>query len=493
MYRLIMTHEARTLARTGSLWAILALLVAAIGFAAWSGARAVDRQVRAATDAATYEDGERARMRAETEAYAARVAASGGAYEFATVRHSPGEGPPQGTNAGAVGAETSVWIALPPTGLAALAIGQSDIQLNYLPVKMGTTLEMVKNLEIENPVSLQAGAFDIAFVIIFLLPIFILAITYDLLSSERERGTLAMILAHPVSLRALLASKIAARAGIVLAVALGLGLLALLAVGTALDAGETWARFAVWCVATVLYSAFWFALAVLVNVHGRGGSATNGTILAGAWLVLVVIVPTLVSLVATTVYPAPSRMDLVVAARDAQTAGELQMQQSLDRFYSDHLDYVPVGDQRAMDFLTLSQANAANIEKQLLPLYAEFREQMHRQQALVRRFQYFSPAIMMQLALNEASGTSAERYEDFLDQAFRFRTQWNDWFASRFLRREALRPADYDRFPRFEYAPEPLPAALGRAAPSLAGLLVALLVVAAIPAGGLRRYEVAAR
>lgn len=493
MYRIIVAHEARGLARSGALWTILALLVVAMGFAAWAGGRSVGRQVRAAEEAFRYEEGERAKMRRETEAYAAEVAARGGTYEFATVRHSPGQGPPQGTNAGAVGAETSSWVALPPTGLAALSIGQSDIQLNYLPVKMGTTLDMVKNPEIENPVALQAGPLDIAFVVIFLLPIFILAITYDLLSSEKERGTLAMILAHPVSLRELLASKIAARAGVVLAVALGLGLAALLAVGTALDSGETWARFGLWSAATALYSAFWFALAVLVNVYGRGSSATNGTILAGAWLLLVVVVPTLVGLVATTAYPAPSRMDLVVAAREAQTASEKQAQQSLDRFYSDHLDYVPVGDQRAMDFLTLSQANAASIDKALQPLHRRFREQIRRQQELVRRFQFVSPAIMMQLVLNEASGTSAERYEDFLDQAFRFRAEWNAYFAERFLRREPLRPEDYDDFPRYAYEPEPPGVALGRAAPSLAGLLLAAIGLALAPLGGLRRYQVAAR
>src|SRR5690606_4385357 len=129
----------------------------------------------AAEAAVSYEEGERARMRRDTEAYAARVAASGAPYEFAMVRHSPGKGPPQGTNAGAVGAETAAFVALPPTGLAALAIGQSDVQLDYLPVRMGTTLEMIKQVEIENPVNLQTGPLDVAFVIIFLLPIFILA------------------------------------------------------------------------------------------------------------------------------------------------------------------------------------------------------------------------------------------------------------------------------------------------------------------------------
>lgn len=492
MYRLIISHETRTLTRSGALWAMLVLLLLSLGFAAWSGARSVARQVKAASDAASYEDGVREQMRRDTEEYAARVAASGGTYEFATVRHSPGAGPPQGTNAGAVGAETAAYISLPPTGLAALAIGQSDVQLNYLPVSMGTTLDMIKHVEIDNPVNLQTGPLDIAFVVIFLLPIFILATTYDLLSSERERGTLAMILAHPVSLRELLASKIVARAAVILGVVVGAGAAAVLAVGTALDSVETWLRFGGWIAAAVLYSVFWFALAVLVNIYGRS-SAANGMVLAGCWLVLVVIVPTLVGLLATTIYPAPSRMDLIVAARQAQTEGERARQESLDRFYADHLEAVPTGDERAMDFLTLAQANAANIEKALLPLYEQFSLQISRQQALVQRFQYLSPAIMMQLALNEISGTSAERYQDFIRQARQFKAEWNGFFAERFLKRDPLRPADYDSFPRFRYQPEPMLAVWLRLAPSLLGLLIVCLAVMATPLLVRPRFEVAAR
>ncbi|WKZ12222.1 MAG: DUF3526 domain-containing protein [Gammaproteobacteria bacterium] len=492
MQRLIISHETRMIARGGAWWTILALLVVTLGFAAWTGARSVERQLKGAADAAAYEDGARARMRADTEAYAAKVAATGGTYEFAMVRHGPGQGPPQGTNAGAVGAETAVFAALPPTGLAAFAIGQSDVQLNYLPVSMGTTLDTMKKLEVENPLNLQTGPLDIAFVVIFLLPIFILAMTYDLLSSEKERGTLAMIMAHPISLRELLASKVAARAMILLGVVTVFGLLALLGAGTGLDHPETWLRFAGWLAVTVLYSIFWFALAVLVNVYGRS-SATNGTVLAGAWLVLVVVIPTLVSLLATTIYPAPSRMDLIVAAREAQTANEKSMQQTLERFYSEHMDYVPVGDQRAMDFLTLSQANAASIEKALLPLYERFREQTARQEELVQRFQFASPAIMTQLALNEISGTSTGRYQDFLEQVSRFRVEWNAYFAERFLKREPLRPGDYDTFPQFRYQPESARAAWLRVLPSVLGLLLAALALFSLPMLALRRFQVAAR
>ena len=197
MLKLIISHETRQVMRTGALWSILTLLVGAIIFASWSGGRSIERQTKGAAAAVAFEDGLRNHLRKDTEKYAAEVEAAGGEYKFASVRHSPGSGPPQGTNAGAVGAETSKYVTLPPTGLAALSVGQSDIQLNYLPISLATTLDVTKNLELENPINLSTGSFDIAFVVIFLLPIFILAMSYDLLSSEKERGTLAMILAHP--------------------------------------------------------------------------------------------------------------------------------------------------------------------------------------------------------------------------------------------------------------------------------------------------------
>ena len=492
MYRLIISHETRSLARSSALWWILSLLVVAIAFGAWAGSRSIERQIVGGRDAAAFEDGMRATMRADVEKYAAQVDAAGGVYQFASVRHAPGSGPPQGTNAGAVGGETSVFAVLPPTGLAPLSVGQSDIQLNYIPVSMRHILDITKDLELENPVNLMTGVFDVAFVIIFLLPIFILAMTYDLLSSEKERGTLAMILAHPVSLRELMASKMISRAAILLIVVLTVGILVLPSVGKQLDSADTWLRFGLWIAATLLYSLFWFALAVLVNIFGRS-SATNGILLAGGWLVFVVVVPTLVSLGATALYPAPSRMDLTVAARDAQTVAEKQYMQALDEYYYDHLELVPDGDKKAMDFLTLAMANSNSIEKAVRPLYDEFQVQLNRQEAMVQRFQFLSPAIMMQLALNEISGTSADRYEDFMRQVYDFHSEWKEYFTVRFLSQTPLRPEDYDRFPEFDFEEASLWTVLVRLMPSLLGLTVLLLGVLLIPLLGLRRYQVAAR
>ncbi len=490
MKAIIISHETRQLFRSGAFRSLLVLVAAAIAFAAWSGQRSIDRQVQGASAAAAFEDGRRAKMRADTENYEAQVQAQGGEYQFASARHAPGAGPPQGTNAGAVGAETSKYLTLPPTGLASFSIGQSDIQLNYVPVSMNPTYSLTNNIELENPVNLMTGSFDIGFVVIFLLPIFILAISYDLLSSEKERGTLAMILAHPISLKELMASKIIARAGVLLTGVLALGLVALFAVGTNLDSADTWARFGLWISATLLYSLFWFAMAVMVNVYGKN-SAANGIALAGTWLAVVVVLPTLVSLLATTIYPAPSRMELTTAAREAQTEAQKSYMARLDEYYYDHLEFVPEGDEKATDFLTVAMANRNAIEKAVRPLYDEFQAQLNRQESLVQRFQFISPAIMMQLALNEISGTSANRYEHFLNQAYYFHSRWGEYFTVRFLQRYPLKPADYDQFPAFEYQEETFATMLLRLVPSLLGMIVLLTGALLIPFLRLRRYQVA--
>jgi len=79
-----------------------------------------------------------------------------------------------------------------------------------------------------------------------------------------------------------------------------------------------------WVAVVVAYGGFWFALSMLVASIGLR-SAANATVLASAWLVLVVMLPSVFNLVATSVFPVPSRMELVQAVRvasdDANAAG----------------------------------------------------------------------------------------------------------------------------------------------------------------------------
>ena len=488
MYALVMRHETRTLTRSPAFLWVLLLLLAALGFGAWSGTRTLDHQARGMKAMVSDTEAIRTKFRVDLEKYERKIAATGEAMQMARYTYRPGE-VPLGTNPGAVSKKPEPAV-LPPTGLAAFATGQSDLQLSYVAVSAVPMAKITEKSELGNPVNLKRGSFDLAFVIVFLLPIFILAISYDMLSSEHERGTLAMVLSHPISLGKLMTSKVISRAAIIVAVVLAGGFAALLTIGTQLDSPDTWMRFGLWIAATLLYSCFWFALAVLVNAMGRN-SATNGLVLAGVWLALTAVVPTLVSVVATSTYPTPSRFDFITASRDAQTASEKNYVEALNQYFYDHVEYTPGANVK--DFLAVSMAKADAVDKAMAPLYARFQTQLARQDRMVSRFQFLSPAIMMQQALNSISGTDAGRYANFIEQVSAFRTEWTGYFAKRFLNDEPLRSAEYDQIPRFQYQEEPRSVPLSRTAPALLGMGILAMLITLLAVNRIRRYQVAAR
>ena len=101
----------------------------------------------------------------------------------------------------------------PPVPLAALAVGQSDLLPYYYDVSIYTNESTFQqNGEVENPLNLMVGRFDLAFVVIYLLPLLVLALSYNVLSEEREQGTLALTLSQPVSARSVVAAKLWFRA-----------------------------------------------------------------------------------------------------------------------------------------------------------------------------------------------------------------------------------------------------------------------------------------
>src|SRR5262245_9770670 len=119
---------------------------------------------------------------------------------------------------------------IPNAPLAALAIGQSDMMPNYYRITYLSKVQFMYDTEIENPWNLLSGHFDLAFVIVFVLPLLVITLGYNLLSAEREQGTLRMLCSQPVTIATLLTGKIIVRMLALIAVAVVLPLTALLVI-----------------------------------------------------------------------------------------------------------------------------------------------------------------------------------------------------------------------------------------------------------------------
>lgn len=370
------------------------------------------------------------------------------------------------------GARTAI---LEPGPLAALSIGQSDLLPYYYDVSIYTNEQtFLQNGEIENPLNLMVGRFDLAFVLIYLLPLLVLALSYNVLSAERERGTWALTLAQPVSARSVIAAKLLFRAVLVIGLALAVSL-----VGAALSGGFAEpARLALWTAAVVAYSVCWFGLAAWVNTLGRG-SAWNATALVGAWLVLVVVVPAVVNIAAGLMHPLPSRVEMISTAREASNEAVNRRSELLAQFLEDHPEMAGAVVPDAANTAALSWAATDEVNNQLEEVAARYDERLNAQHAVVRRYRFLSPALLTQEILNDAAGTGDARFALFEEQVREFAEEWKAFFVPAIVAGRTMEGVDLSTRPRFELGEEEFGDVFARARWPLLVLVLFSLVVAA--------------
>ena len=470
----VVRNEWRGLAADRTLWAVTVVLAAVMLFAASNGARwsalQQERHGKLVAD-----ESER---REDTRVELLRIAAGGSPRS----RFFDPRNPAQVGQSFAAG-----YALLPPAALAPLSVGQSDLLPAHYKITLVSREALFAGDELDNPTNLLAGSFDVAFVIVFLYPLLILALGYNLLSGEKESGTLALTLSQPISLTRFAAAKILARGGVVLGVTAVLTLAAAVAAGVDLSTPGARSSLAAYFGVTAVYGLFWFSLALLVNAFGRA-SATNAVILAGAWLALALIVPSVTALVAATLYPVPSRVEMIQAVRVAAQEASERGSQLLDAYYADHPEMAPEGEVDPRDYYSRKFVVEDEVSRQVSPLTERFEAQIRGQQSVVEKFRFLSPAVLAQQALNDLSGTGYSRFDHFRSEIGRFADEWKDHFLPQVFRKTAFTAEALGAIPRFSYRPERLGAITERVggATLIIALSAGLLLGAA--SWGLKRY-----
>jgi ABC-2 type transport system permease protein len=469
-----MKHEWRNLSADRTVWIVAVLFALIIGYGIYNGAGWASFQKKTINSAAAEEQERLANLRDEV-------------IEIGAGRKQPGPFSDPTLPATVGNNLGQRYAAMPPASLAALSIGQSDLQSYYFKVSTRNKRNFITNDEIENPTNLMSGRFDLAFVVIYLYPLLILALSYNLISGEREQGTLAMLLAQPVSLRTFVLAKVGLRAAVILAMAIIFTVLGIALGGIDLSGEGVVLRLAMWAGIVIAYGAFWFALAIAIGAFGKS-SATNAVALAGLWLAFVVLVPSLINITATTAYPVPSRVEMMNATREASNAATAEGSKLLAKYYEDHPELAADAQPDMNDFAARSYAVQEAVDRSIQPVMARYDEQLAEQQKLVNRFRYASPAILVQGALNDIAGTGPDRYRHFLSQVDNFHADWQSFFIPKVFQKAKLTESDYDALPRFAYVEEPAGAVAGRVTVPLLTLSLAALVIGPLAMPVLGRY-----
>lgn len=446
MHARLFLSEIRLLSRENGLKVLAGLFAAFLAYGAWNGAAMAERR----------------------RGIAAEMTREAGTFETGLRRHLTSES----VEARALAGHGSVAL-LPSAPLSWLAIGQDDLSPGYERISLfRLNAPADARSELENPSHLLAGRFDLAFVLVWLYPLFLLALLYDLMADDRESGTLRLVLAQGIAPGTWMAQRALARALPMLALA---GLATLLASA----AGSTEAsvlRPVLAAAVTIAYGFFWVALAAAVNVVARS-AAGAATALGTAWVLLVVVAPTLLNAVVEGVYPTPSRPELVAESRRLSGETEKRGGELLDSFYRDHPELAPAS--RRADLAAVHLRVQDEVGRAIEPVRRRFDEQLSRQQAVVSRWRLASPAIAVHEALTDLAGTGYWRHRAFREQLADFKTSFAAFYAPKVHRRELITLADYDRLPRFRFSEEPAGAWTSRVLISLAGMGGLTLVLAA--------------
>lgn len=455
----VMRQDWKLLLAERTLLGLALVLAGVVGYSVWNGAK--------------WAEGQRTTQAAAAKEEAGRLAELKGTIRAIESGEKEVRGNADPRAAATIGATTAApYLTMPPGPLAALVVGLSDLYPSYFKLNLRSRQAVLANDELENPVNLLAGRFDLGFVLVTLFPLLVLALSYNLVSADRENGTLKLAMAQPVRFEQLIAGRILLRAAVLAGLTVVFLLVSVVLAGVDVAAPGVAARLG-WLFAVMsLYAAFWFGAAVWMNTRNTS-SAANALALAGLWLVVTLVLPGVLNLTATTLYPAPSRVEMISAMRNAGRTAQSQGSALLARYYEDHPELAPEEPgQRAGDFATLSYAVQMQIDQTLQPVLERFDRQIESQQSVVDRFCYLSPAVLVQAAAYDLAGTSHHRYRHFVRQTDRFFETWQGYFLPRIFKKAKLGSVELEGLPRFRFEEEPLTTVLDRVGPLAAGLAV---------------------
>lgn len=417
-YRLIRLEFARVIRSGGIAYAVLLLLGLGV-YAGWQG----NRRIQAA---------EAAVAAAET-AYRDQLAYLSSIY-------------PPTTEAGELLYYLAFPASQPSSRLSALAGGRTEVETANLRIRLLALEGQLYEQETLNPRLAAAGHLDLTFILIALLPLFVIAVTYDIVSGERERGTweMARLFARP---RRLVAAKIGARVILAAGLVTSLALIAAFLAGVDADGRAGWAALLI-----ALHTLFWFAFCLGV-AGGRRSSTANAMILVGAWVALTFLAPAVLSLTNALLHPVPEALELTVRQRQGyHEAWDLPRAETMESFFEDYpqwKDWIVPEDEFTWAWYYAMNHRGDQAARDASRAY---RDVLTQRDKWARRWSLLVPPLATQIALDRLSSTDLGTQLAYQEAVRGYHERLKEHFQPILFSAAPIDQVDWDRAPAFEPA-----------------------------------------
>ncbi len=413
------------MARDRAMWIALLVLLGCLTFAAVSGAR---YRAQWATAAETQ------LQQSQTQLIE----------QIAELRgEKPGD-PSAGNPAGTPGSvRVAVPAAVPP--LSHFSVGQSDLYPRSADIGLFTRVDAVfRQYQIQSPLTLASGRFDLAYVIVAVLPLLAIVLCFDLIAADRVSGRLSLLAVQAGSPRALVLRRLQLRGVVLLTPFLGL-----LLFGTV--SGAPAAPLLCWIGIAALYATFWLLLCGWIALRPSRPEAQLGQLVA-LWLLLVLALPAGINRLVEQIAPPPSQQAFQATLREVETRAGRRAEELLQGYLSDHPELSVSGEEAYADWMRKSVVVRQTVEAETQPVMQAHEAQLARAHRAAQILQFLSPAAAVQVALSDAAGTGPEQQAAYVAAVRDYKTSIQSRLVPALYRATKLSADDLAALPTFTTA-----------------------------------------
>jgi len=296
-----------------------------------------------------------------------------------------------------------------PANINAISIGQSDVNPLLQSVTIRTLEGQKHDTDFENPLLLMSGNLDLGFVIIYLFPLVLIAMTFNLYSGEKELGTWRILASQTSKRASFLFKKLIVRIVFVFTVLVLLLFIASAYLQISLNP-NFWAIF----LQSILYLCFWSALCIWM-VSLLKSSSFNAIALISIWVVLTILIPALVNNYVINKYQVPEALYAMIEQRDGyHEKWDLEKDATMSGFFEAYPQFkkynVPEDKfswiwYYAMQYM--GDLAAENTSKEMM-------EKVMLRNTVSKNIALFIPTMHAQLSFNNLAGTDMTSHLEFL-------------------------------------------------------------------------------
>ncbi|GAA3607617.1 DUF3526 domain-containing protein [Flavivirga amylovorans] len=296
-----------------------------------------------------------------------------------------------------------------PENISAISIGQSDVNPLLQTVTIRGLEGQKYDANFENPSLLMSGNLDLGFVIIYLFPLVLIAMTFNLYSEEEELGTWRILSAQTSAKAKFLFKKLVVRIGFVFAILIFLMLMASAILQIPYSA-NFWAIF----MQSLLYLLFWSVLCFFM-VSLLKNSSFNALALISIWVTLTILFPALVNNYVLNKYQVPEALDAMVEQRDGyHEKWDLEKDATMTGFYEAYPQFkkydVPEDKFSWIWYYGMQHMGDLAAKNKS----AEMKEKIMMRNTISEKIALFVPTMHAQLSFNNLAGTDMVSHLNFL-------------------------------------------------------------------------------